>query len=342
MQIKLASHLFLASIFITLGLVGCGQENSSSTVSPRRGATPGPLEQQATSPSTDNHQHQSQQQASTSTELLPPTSDIAPIRPVPGVAVAYDFKGTLARESSTAAAARMILQSSNLKSAKKLKVKGTIVNLRSSSQKQPFERDVDVLDGGIIDFTVQNLKPDTVYRIEGISLSDISQNSQSAANITLKDPYFLATISDSKLSKARRRLALEALSEAYDWDHNNYDAQKGYARGWGWCDYFYTWSASREFKVRAGYGSTSFFRNYNSLGNANQIPAIAENDSMAGDLIRYEGTREGTHTFMIIAYDVDTKSLWNVEGNYNSRVMRSQRKISSNWMHGHLTEEQVK
>jgi hypothetical protein len=282
------------------------------------------------------------QAAQTSNELLPPTADIPAIRPVPNAAVAYDFTGTLSRDSRTAAVARMILQSANLKSAKKVKVKGTLVNLRRSSQRQPVDRDVDVLAGGIVDFTIQNLQPETVYRMEGVSITDMSQASQSSTTATIKDPYFLATAGESKLSKAKRRLALQALSEAYDWDNRNYDSKKQYASGWGWCDYFYTWATAKEFNVRAGSGSTYFFRRYNSLGDANKIPTLAQTDSMAGDLIRYEGTSEGTHTFMIIAYDTDTQSLWNVEGNYNSRVMRSQRKIRSNWMHGHLTEAQVK
>ncbi len=339
MRKKLASHLTFATLVLLLGVSGCGRVESTGTVSPRVGAAQGNTGHQSTP--TPNNSDQNQTQA-TSTELLPPGNDIAAIRQVPGAAVAYDFLGTLTRDGRTAAVSRMILQSANLKVAKKVKVRGTLVNLKSSSQKQHVERDVDVLSGGIVDFTIQNLKPDTVYRIDGVTITDISQGVQSGFSTTVKDPYFLATASDSRLSKARRRLALEALSEAYDWDHSNYDSSKRYANGWGWCDYFYTWAAAKEFHVRAGYGSTSFFRKYNALGDAKRIPTTAETESVAGDLIRYEGTSEGTHTFMVIAYDVDTQSLWNVEGNFNSRVMRSQRKIRSGWMHGHLTDEQVK
>ena len=55
-----------------------------------------------------------------------------------------------------------------------------------------------------------------------------------------------------------------------------------------------------------------------------------------------EGTNQGTHTFMIVAYDVATKQLWSVEGNFNNQVMRNQRKIYSPWMHGHLVESQAR
>lgn len=326
--------------FLLLSLSSCGQVDTAGSVGPRTGANQRPMDQR---PQTDSSIGGQDQIAAPAPEALPPPTNIAPIRPVPGVPVAYDFIGTLPREGQTAAVARMVIQNGILQTAKRVNVKGTLVNLRSSSQRQPLDRTVDVLSGGVIDFTVQNLKPDTVYRIEGITVSDVTGANQQAGNaVTIKDPYFLATTSDTKLSKARRRLALQALSEAYDWDKRNYDSTKGYARGWGWCDYFYTWAVSKEFNARAGSGSTYFFRRYNALGDANQIPSIAPNASLAGDLIRYEGTSEGTHTFMIIAYDADTQSLWNVEGNYNSRVMRSQRKIRSNWMHGHLTESQVK
>jgi hypothetical protein len=324
---------------IALCISGCGQINSGQPVGPGAGTAPKKSQGPTSGAIDDTAQDQNEQM---SNELLPPASDIQAIRPAPNAAVAYDFTGTLSRDSRTAAVSRMILQSTNLKTAKKVKVKGTLVNLRRSSQRQPIDRDVDVLAGGVVDFTIQNLQPETVYRLEGVSITDVSQAGQSSATASVKDPYFLATAGDTRLSKAKRRLALQALSEAYDWDNRNYDSKKQYATGWGWCDYFYTWAAAKEFNVRAGSGSTYFFRRHNSLGDASKIPTIAQTASMAGDLIRYEGTSEGTHTFMIIAYDADTQSIWNVEGNYNSRVMRSQRKIRSNWMHGHLTEAQVK
>lgn len=338
-----ATNLTLNVLSLTLIVLlsGCGGNELEYTRGPQTGAGQNTEEPADHSPGVSFDQQRKQQQQ-TPAELLPPPADIPAIRAVPGLAVAYDFNGTLSRDAKTAAVTRMVLQSTNLKNAKRVNVKGTLVNLRSSSQRQPVDRDVDVLPGGVIDFTIQNLKPDTVYRLEGVSVTDLSQAGQYTGTTSVKSPYFLATTNDTQLSKARRRLALQALSEAYDWDNRNYDSSKQYARGWGWCDYFYTWAAAKEFNVRAGSGSTYFFRRFNSLGNAAKIPEIAQTANLAGDLIRYEGTSEGTHTFMIIAYDTDTQSLWNVEGNYNSRVMRSQRKIKSNWMHGHLTEDQVK
>jgi hypothetical protein len=334
MRITVAAKLNNTTLILALLVSGCGQINSGQPVGPGAGTAPKKSQGPISGATDDTTQDQNQQR---SNELLPPTADIPAIRPVPNATVVYDFVGTLSRDSRTAAVSRMILQNPQLKSAKKVKVSGTLVNLRASSQKQPIDREVDVLPGGVVDFTIQNLKPDTVYRIDGVSITDVSQANQSSASTKMKDPYFLATANDSKLSKARRRLALEALNEAYDWDNRNYDSSKQYARGWGWCDYFYTWMTARQFSVRPGSASTSFFRQYNALAEAERIPKLSETESVAGDLIRLTG-----HTFMIIAYDVDTQSLWNVEGNYNSRVMRSQRKIRSEWMHGHLTEAQVK
>ena len=268
------------------------------------------------------------------------------MRPVPGALVGYDFQGVLTRDSSSSAVVRMIVQKGTLSSARKVKVTGTLVNLRASSTKIPVDRDVDVAAGGVIDFTVSGLTADTIYRMEGVNIVDVTPGSnQGGAQgmaVSVRDPYFLGTTSSSNVSKARRLLTLEALSEAYDWDHDNYDNSKGYARGWGWCDAFYTWAASRDFKMNRNYGSTSFFKDYKALGNASRIPQMGVTENLAGDLIRYEGTREGTHTFMIVAWDNDTRKLWSVEGNFNRRVLRNERNLDSPWMHGHLEDDQVK
>jgi hypothetical protein len=275
-------------------------------------------------------------------EMMPAPADLPTVRPVANAAVAYDFRGTLSRDRNSAAVARLVIQSGPLKTARRVKFKGNLINLRNSAQKTPIDRDITVSEGGIVDFTISNLSPDTVYRIENISMADNSQEGSLGPATSLRDPYFISTAADSKLSKSRRRLIIQALSEAYDWDHSNYDSSKRYADGFGWCDRFYTWAAALEFNFSSRYGSTSFFRKYNALGDSSDITAMASTSSLAGDLVRYEGTSDGTHTFMIVAYDTATASLWTVEGNYNRRVMRNQRKIKSAWMHGHLVEGQAK
>ena len=159
--------------------------------------------------------------------------------------------------------------------------------------------------------------------------------------VAVRHPLHIATANDTRLSKARRRLVLRAIAESYDWDHGNYLSSKGYASG-SWCDRFYTWAAAKDFKVTNAYSAKSFFMQYGTLGNASRVSNLAKSKSVAGDFIRYEGTNLGTHTLMIVAYDEATKAIWTVEGNYNSRVMRLQRGLSSGWMHGHLIEKQVK
>jgi len=338
--LKDKTNLLLTVTTLAFLTQSCGQQQDVKVTRPGQG------DRQGADSISEQHQYYSPSNNETQTEyqntLMPAPADIAPIRPVPGQAIAYDFNGTLTRESPRAGVVRLILQSSPLNTAKKVRVKGNLINLRSSSVKNPIEKDVLVTSGGIVDFTVQNLTANTVYRLESVSVEDISTGSQQYSSTSVRDPYFLATTDGTALSKARRRLTLEALSEAYDWDNRNYDSRKQYASGWGWCDRFYTWAASREFKVSPRYGSTYFFRDYDALGDAKRIPTMGLTENLAGDLIRYEGTSEGTHTFMIVAYDQDTKQLWTVEGNYNSRVMRSKRNINSPWMHGHLTEEQIK
>lgn len=269
---------------------------------------------------------------------IPAPSDLTMPRPVKSAAVAYDFMGTLSRESISSAVMRMVLQDGNLPNAVKVRVKGTIVNLRNSAVKLPLEREVEVMDKGVIDFTIKGLDPDTVYRVDNVTIEDVAQG----APLKIKDSYFIATTADSKVSKSRRKLVLRALKEAYDWDHGMYDSTLGYAAYGGWCDRFYTWAAALEFKVRNQYSAQSFFHQYNALGDANRIPELGVSENLAGDFIRYEGTSQGTHTFMVVAYDTATKQLWSVEGNFNNRVMRNQRKIYSPWMHGHLIDDQAK
>lgn len=271
-------------------------------------------------------------------EDIPAPADLTLPKPVNSAAIAYDFMGTLSRDSISSAVMRMIIQEGNLPNAVKVRVKGTIINLRNSSIKLSLDREVDVLDKGVIDFTIKGLDPDTIYRVDGITVQDAAQGTP----LKVKDSYFIATTADSKVSKSRRKLVLRALKEAYDWDHGMYDSSLGYAAYGGWCDRFYTWAAALEFKVRNQYSAQSFFRQYNALGDANRIPELGVSANLAGDFIRYEGTSQGTHTFMVVAYDVATKQIWSVEGNFNNRVMRNQRKIYSPWMHGHLVDDQTK
>ena len=272
-----------------------------------------------------------------SSQLLPAPANLAQMRPIPGVSVAYDYQGVMTRDSGTAAAMRMVVQNGALQAATSVKVTGMLVNLRDSSQKIPVDQTVAIGEGKSIDFTISGLQPETPYRMEKVSVVDAT----SGAGGALKDFYYLATAADSNLSKAKRRLVLRALAESYDWDHGNYDNSKGYY-DYSWCDHFYSWAASKDFKVRSGNSSPDFFRQYHSLGDARKIPSLAQTESMTADMIRYEGTSEGTHTFMIIAYDVASKTLWTVEGNFNDRVMRRQRNINSPWMHGHLSESQLR
>lgn len=273
---------------------------------------------------------------------LPAPADLPKARMVPGVQIAYDYHGAISRAHPTAAVVRMIIQNGGLKGAQEVKVTGTLVNLRNSKIKIPLSRNVSVTNGAVIDFTVDQLSPSTVYRLEGAKVTATTNApDKPAIVVAMRHPYHMATVDESKLSKARRKLVLRALAESYDWDHGNYMSSKGYASG-SWCDRFYTWAVAKDFKLTHAYSAKSFFSQYRTLGNASRIPNLAKTKSVTGDLIRYEGTSQGTHTLMIIAYDEALKSIWTVEGNYNNRVMRLKRGLSSGWMHGHLIEAQAK
>jgi hypothetical protein len=201
---------------------------------------------------------------------------------------------------------------------------------------------VDVLENGVIDFYVEGLAPETVYRLEGTSVFEVKDGAVSTTvGGPVKHQFHIATTADTNLSKAKRRAMLRAVAESYDWEYGNYQSSKGYYNG-SWCDRFYTWAVSKDFKVSNAYSASSFFRQHRAIQNASKIPALAPTKSMMGDMIRYEGTSQGTHTLMIIAYDLATKSIWTVEGNYNNRVMRLKRGVSSSWNHGFLVESQVR
>ena len=275
--------------------------------------------------------------------VLAPPADLPKMRPIPRIQVAYDYQGVLSRAHSTAGVVRMIVQSGPFVGAKLVQFTGTLVNLNNSKITVPISRLVSVTNGNVIDFTVDGLAANTVYRLEGGKITDASVEQQQVnpAVATMQQPYHLVTAADDKLSQARRRLVLRALSESYDWDYGNYLSSKGYASG-SWCDRFYTWAVGKDFRLSSPYSAKTFFYQYKSLGNASRIPSMAKSESVMGDLIRYEGTSLGTHTLMIVSYDEAIKSIWTVEGNFNNRVMRLKRGISSGWMHGHLVEAQVK
>jgi hypothetical protein len=276
------------------------------------------------------------------TSELSPPANLPKMRPIPRVQVAFDYQGTLSRASANASVIRMVIQNGPLATAKRVKVKSTLVNLRNSSVKIPLAQEVDVLENGVIDFYVEGLSPETVYRLEGTSVFEVKDGVVSTTvGGPVKHQFHIATTSDTNLSKAKRRAMLRAVAESYDWEYGNYQSSKGYYNG-SWCDRFYTWVVAKDFKVSNAYSASSFFRQHRAIQNASKIPALAPNKSMMADMIRYEGTSQGTHTLMIIAYDVATKSIWTVEGNYNNRVMRLKRGVSSSWNHGFLVESQVK
>lgn len=276
------------------------------------------------------------------TSDLSPPADLPKMRPIPRVQVAFDYQGTLSRESSTMSVIRMVIQNGPLAQSTRVKVKSTLVNLRNSAVKIQLDQDVDIREGRVIDFAVSGLAPETVYRLEGTTVFDIKDGVISTTvGGPVKHQFHIATTADTKLSSAKRRAVLRALAESYDWEYGNYQSSKGYYNG-SWCDRFYTWVASKDFKVSNAYSASSFFRQHRAIQNASKIPSQAPTKSMMADMIRYEGTSQGTHTFMIVSYDVATKSLWTVEGNYNNRVMRLKRGVSSAWNHGFLVESQVK
>jgi hypothetical protein len=80
------------------------------------------------------------------TSVLSPPENLPKMRPIPRVQLAFDYQGTLSRESPTAAVIRMVIQNGPLKESKRVKVKSTLVNLRNSSVKIPLDREVDVLE----------------------------------------------------------------------------------------------------------------------------------------------------------------------------------------------------
>ena len=121
---------------------------------------------------------------------LPPPANLPKMRPIPNVPVAFDYHGTLSRDSSKAAVIRMIIQNGPLAQSKLVKVKGTLVNLRNSAVKIPLDRDVNVTNN-VIDFTVAGLEPETVYRLEGTSVLTRQLGNPIQVSVDLSDTNFI-------------------------------------------------------------------------------------------------------------------------------------------------------
>ena len=270
--------------------------------------------------------------------ILPPAKDAPLTVGLPKVAVAYDFRGTFERTSATAAVIRMVIQSGALKGATAVRLTGKISNLRNSSEVLPLDVKSSVDSRGVIDTPVTGLSADNVYRITDMKIS--SEGIQSSESI--KDPYFIATTGESKLSKARRLIVLKALAEGYDWDNRNYDRSKDYASSGGWCDRFYSWSVSGNTSLKYPNYAPSYFQRNGGLNSSADIKTIAAKESLAGDMVRYDAPFLGNHTFMIVAFDQATNKLQTVEGNFNNRVMRSTRNVEGAFKLGHLTESMLR
>lgn len=309
-----------------LSLAACNQpsggrdsgSNRTGKPEPAQGPEPelDPYKRPATSPGGET--------PVTKPEETLPASDAIPLpAPLSGVSVQYDFTGTLDRASPTAAVVRMVVPDAK---GKTVKVSGTLKNLNHSSRTTPVSQDVVADARGVIDFAVNGLEPDTVYRMNDVRVGDSS----------VKDPYFLVTVSEAPLSQGRRKAVLRALTEAYLWDHDAYDRSKGYANSGGWCDAFYVWAAHGPFTVSENDYGPDWFDANGALSNTS-VADVGKRESVIGDMIRYDALFVGMHTFMVVTYDQDTGHVWSVEGNYNNRVMRDEHELNSVWRLGHLS-----
>lgn len=270
---------------------------------------------------------------------LPPPGGLPAPQLVPGASLAFDMGGTLSRSAPTSAVLRLVVQGQNLKASKSLRLTAQIYSLRNSTTPVNLDKLVTPSAGGVVDITIADLQPETVYRITKIAVAD-AQNSSLQASV--KDPYFMATSGASPLSVGRRFITLRALNEAYLWDHDLYDQGKRYADYSGWCDKFYTWAGNGAFSVKPSDYAPNWFSNHAALTSASSLADVASKESITGDMIRYDGMFLGNHTFMIVSFDQANGKLWTIEGNFNRRVERQQRAINSAWKLGHLTQKMLR
>ena|GEM_PF-2893754 len=270
--------------------------------------------------------------------ILPAPADQPVPADLPRVSLAFDMRGTLERDAGDAAVVRLVVLNGALSGSGVVRLSGKLTNLRNSQEFRTLDIKAPVDRRGVIDAAITGLVPETVYKITDLQVaSDAGQGSE-----RVKDPYFLVTSGPTRLAKARRKILLKALAEAYDWDHRNYDRSKDYGNSGGWCDRFYSWSASEMTSLKYPNYAPSYFQRNGGLASAADIKERGARESLAGDMVRYDAMFLGNHTFMIIAFDQATGGLWTVEGNFNNRVMRSQRQVEGAFKLGHLTEAMLR
>jgi hypothetical protein len=265
------------------------------------------------------------------TGSMQPPADIGALRPVPGAAIALDFPGTFSRSNPSAGVVRLKIQSGALLGKSQINVTGKLVNLRDSVQTLPLQKSVTVAADGFVDFMVDGLAPETVYRIDGLMLA----GADGGGTESVEDPYFVVTSGSGRLAEARRLLVMKALAEAYDWDHENYDTRKQYTENQpnGWCDQFYVWAGQGITSMSySDYAPNWYEQNRALLGN-DRFLTTAGAEAVHGDL-----ARTASHSFMILSYDKASGTVFTVEGNFNSRVERYKRQVSEGWEFGHLSD----
>lgn len=182
------------------------------------------------------------------------------------------------------------------------------------------------------DLRIEGLEPETPYQM------DVHFYRPEGGHPLIgkaKLSFMGATCGKTRLSKARAKVAMSALSELNDWQRGQY-GRKGYVVG-AWCERFYFWNIAKFVlpPYRTGYTPSTFSR-FGALVSGSTAKEAVTHDNAMGDHVRISG-----HGFMVLCYDKDLNQVWCIEGNYGNRVVITKRSLSGGWSLGRLNEEML-
>jgi hypothetical protein len=158
-------------------------------------------------------------------------------------------------------------------------------------------------------------------------------NQQSAIG-KVNVPYYVATSDEDRIGRARQHIAMRTFKEFY-YAENGWASRENYPMD---CYAYYTW-ATGSCTVGAQNGRAVLARLFGGrrgYESGGAITSIAQQDAIHGDYAQIPG-----HHFMLLAYDSGTRSVWTMEGNFNSTIKIVIRSVDSSWTIGHLVEEHV-
>lgn len=148
-------------------------------------------------------------------------------------------------------------------------------------------------------------------------------------------PYYTASAGANRVDCARQKIVLRTFKEYYyrktgrrSGERYSIDCYAYYMWATGFC----TKGAVRNRTVLG-----RLFRGKTPFQSGSSIAKTAKGSAIHGDYVRKPG-----HSFMLLAYNPKSKTVWTMEGNFNKTIEVVVRRVSSGWTVGHLRDEHIR